>query len=214
MVPSDETLLSHYRQGDPGAFRTLVQRYTCPIYGLALRLLRDPMEAENVTQETFLRVVTCLDRIRLDLPFKPYLFQIAVNLCRDWARKKHPLLFCELDANSASQDEGIEAEGVSESIVDEAPPLVDALELQEVQARLHTALESLSPVYQVVITLRYLQDMTYEEIAQTLGLPLNTVRTQLRRAKQQLKIKMEKEPHSVHPQDGFGQLASAKGSLP
>ncbi len=214
MVPPDETLLLQHKKGDPHAFRALVQRYTTPIYSLALSLLRDPMEAENVTQETFLRVVTSLDRVRLDLPFRPYLFQIAVNLCRDHARKKHPLLFSELDAQSTAHSEDGDAEAVSESIADESPPLWEHLEKEELAERLHAALDTLGPAYRMVITLRYVEDMSYEEIALALELPLNTVRTQLRRAKQQLKARMEKDSRPVHQQhNDFAQFRSAEGGI-
>lgn len=64
MALADQVLLTQYKQGDPRAFRVLVERYTAPLFNLAFRLLRDPMEAENVTQETFLRVVAALERVR------------------------------------------------------------------------------------------------------------------------------------------------------
>ncbi|MBI4787971.1 MAG: sigma-70 family RNA polymerase sigma factor [Chloroflexi bacterium] len=212
MTLSDETLLSQYKEGNPRAFRALVQRYTTPIYNLALRLLRDPMEAENVTQETFLRVVTALDRIRLDLPFKPYLFQIAVNLCRDQARKQHPLLFTDLDGNSILDADG-EAETRSESIADEAPPAWERLEKQELLVRLQTAMDLLAPAYQTAITLRYVEEFSYEEIAQALALPLNTVRTQLRRAKHQLKLNLENEPRPAPQPYRLPKSRSPEGGL-
>jgi len=182
MALSDEFLLAQYKQGDAHAFRELVERYTAPIYNLAYRFLRDPMEAENVTQETFLRVVASLERIRLDVPFKPYLFRIAVNRCHDLARKKRPALFADLDTRD---DDPIEA------IADDAPPLWEHLENEELAARLNAAIDDLPAPYQTVITLRYAEDFSYAEIAQTLNLPLNTVRTHLRRAKQQLRRKLE-----------------------
>lgn len=208
MTPADEILLAQYKQGDARAFRALVERYTAPIYNLALRLLRDPMEAENVTQETFLRVVTSLDRVRLDLPFKPYLFRIAVNLCHDRARKKQPLLFTDLDGNTVRADG---AETASETIADDAPPLWEHLEKEQLKSRLRAAIEALSPIYQTVITLRYVEDFSYEEIAQALNLPLNTVRTQLHRAKQQLKLKLEKEAHPARAPNGVLRLRIAEG---
>jgi RNA polymerase sigma-70 factor (ECF subfamily) len=213
MVPTDETLLTQYKKGDERAFRALVQRYTTPIYNLTLRLLRDPMEAENVTQETFLRVVTSLDRVRLDIPFKPYLFRIAVNLCRDLARKRQPLLFSDLDSAAHSREDGGEPEVTSQMIADETPPLSERLEKEELEARLHTAFEALPSVYQMVVTLKYTEDFSYEEIAQTLNVPLNTVRTQLRRAKQILKIKLEKDFVPARKPNDFVHTRTAEGGF-
>ena len=209
---SDEALLTQYKQGNQRAFRVLVQRYTTPIYNLALRLLRDPMEAENVTQDTFLRVVTSLDRVRLDLPFKPYLFQIAVNLCRDQARKNRPLLFSDIDSNPSYSEDGSASETTSESVADDSPPAWERLEKEELQARLHDALDTLTPAYQTVICLRYIEEFSYEEIAQALNLPLNTVRTQLRRAKEQLKFKLEKESRPVS-QPSFSRSRTAERGI-
>ncbi len=182
MSLSDEFLLTQFKQGDAGAFRELVERYTPPIYNLAYRLLRDPAEAENVTQETFLRIVTALDRLRLDIPFKPYIFRIAVNLCRDIGRKKKPLRFADLGDDPAPV----------ETFADDAPPLWERLVDEELRAQLHAALDALPALYQTVIILRYAEEFSYEEIAQATSLPLNTVRTRLRRAKQQIRSRLEK----------------------
>ncbi len=185
---SDETLLTQSKQGDASSFRALVERYTAPIYNLAYRLLRDPMDAENVTQETFLRIVLSLERIRSDAPFKPFLFRIAINLCRDAARKKRPLLFSDLDSAAPRADAD---EDASAAIADDAPTSWERLEEQELHARVRDAIDTLPPKYQLVIALRYVEDFSYAEIAQALDLPLNTVRTHLRRAKQQLRLVLE-----------------------
>jgi RNA polymerase sigma-70 factor (ECF subfamily) len=181
MASSDEFLLAQYKQGNLQTFRELVARYTAPIYNLAYRFLRDPMEAENVTQETFLRVVMALERVRLDIPFKPYIFRIAVNLCHDLARKKRPVPFSDL---------GMPDHDAIESLADDAPALWERLENEELAARVNAALDDLPAPYQTVLMLRYVEDLSYAEIAQTLNLPLNTVRTHLRRAKQQLRAKL------------------------
>lgn len=211
MTPSDEALLTQYKAGDGRAFRTLVDRYTAPIYNLAFRFLRDPMEAENVTQECFLRVITALDRVRLDTPFKPYLFQVAVNLCRDLARKKHPLLFSELDGATRRED-GTEAVERSEAIEDGAAPLWERVQDDELRAQLDAAIDTLPMIYQAVITLRYVEEFKYEEIAQTLNLPINTVRTHLRRAKHQLRIKLERDSKPMPSQSAM-QTKTAEGDV-
>ncbi len=197
MAESDEILLSRYKRGDVSAFRELVERYATSIHNLALRLLRDPMEAENVAQETFLRVILSLGRMRLDLPFKPYLFRIAVNLCYDILRMKKPLLFSESD----SVDE----------IVEDVPEILDRIEKDELQSRLRSVIETLPPRYRAVVVLRYNEGFSYEEIAQALNLPLNTVRTHLRRAKEQLKSKLEREWHPVAEQKKELALRVAEG---
>lgn len=185
MEPTDETLLAQYKQGDPRAFRALVERYTAPLYNFAFRLLGDAMEAENITQETFLRVVGALDRIRTDLPFKPYLFRIALNLCRDAGRKKRAVSFDDWRADSPHADE---------VMLDDAPALWEQMADEELRAELHAAMERLPARYRAALTLRYVEGFSYAEIAQILNLPLNTVRTHLRRAKQQLRTMLRTAP--------------------
>lgn len=182
MTHSDELLLTQFKQGDQLAFRELVARYTTPLYNLAYRFLRDPMEAENVTQETFLRLVIALDRVRLDIPLKPYLFRIAVNLCHDLARKKRPALFSDLETAE---------ETAADTFVEDAPALWERLANEELAARVNAALNDLPAPYQTALVLRYVEDFSYEEIAQALNLPLNTVRTHLRRAKLKLRARLE-----------------------
>jgi RNA polymerase sigma-70 factor (ECF subfamily) len=175
---SDEALAARHLRGDPQAFRELARRYTTPIYNLALRLTCDPMEAENITQDTFLRALNALPRVSLDRPLKPWLFKIAINLCRQWAERKKPQLFSEL-VNSG--EAGIEA------VPDGSTPPLEKLEEDELRERIRAEVDRLPPLDQTVIALRYVESLSYEQIAQALDLPLNTVRTRLRRAKLKLR---------------------------
>ena len=87
MPSSDQALVRQTLLGDAQAFAELVTRYTAPLFNLAFRLTGDLSEAENVTQDAFLHAYAALPRSRTDLAFKPWLFQISVNLCRDLARR-------------------------------------------------------------------------------------------------------------------------------
>jgi RNA polymerase sigma-70 factor (ECF subfamily) len=175
MPSSDEALVKQFLRGDVAAFTELVTRYTPPIFNLAFRLTDDPAEAENVTQETLLRAYAALPRSRTDLAFKPWLFQIAVNVCRDLARKKRPAAFSELETADDPSPE--------ESIKDEAPLPLDQLEERDLERALARAVAGLPDIYRAVITLRYTEELAYDEIAGVLKLPVNTVRTHLFRAK-------------------------------
>jgi RNA polymerase sigma-70 factor (ECF subfamily) len=185
MPLSDESLVAQSLRGDAQAFAELVTRYTAPIFNLAFRLTGGRAEAENATQETFLRAYSALPRSRTDLAFKPWLFQIAVNLCRDLARKKRPTAFAEM----ASDEE--------EAIEDESPLPLDQVEEHELERALAHAVADLPEMYRAVVTLRYTEELAYEDIAAVLDLPINTVRTHLFRAKSMLrKALAEWEPES------------------
>ena len=172
---SDAELVARYRAGEAEAFADLVMRYTSPLFNLIHRLVSDRAEAENLTQETFLRAWNALPRISLDQPLKPYLMRIAVNLCSDWSEK-----------NRAVWLEPFEADNERSAPASDADEMLDGLGDAELAGRVRAAVEELPPAYRVVITLRYTEELSYEEIAMALDLPLNTVRTHLRRAKSQL----------------------------
>jgi len=176
---SDQALVTQHLRGDDQAFAALVARYTAPIFNLAFRLTDDRAEAENATQETFLRVYSALPRSRTDLAFKPWLFQIAVNLCRDLARKKRPAAFADLAQEDESSPE--------EAIEDETPLPLAQVEGRELEKALTRAVADLPEIYRAVVTLRYTEELSYEEIAAVLQLPVNTVRTHLFRAKAMLR---------------------------
>ncbi len=179
MPLDDQALVRQCLRGDVSAFAELVTRYTAPIYNLAYRLTNDRAEAENITQETFLRAYAALPRSRTDLAFKPWLFQIAVNLCRDLARKKRPAAFSKLATEAEPAPE--------EAIEDESPLPLDQVEERELRQALARAVADLPEIYRAVVTLRYTEELSYEDIAAALQLPVNTVRTHLFRAKVMLR---------------------------
>ncbi|MBI3912909.1 MAG: sigma-70 family RNA polymerase sigma factor [Chloroflexi bacterium] len=198
MLNADTDLLRQFKAGNSDAFRTLVERYTPAIHRASMRWVGDAMEAENIAQETFIRVIHALDQIDLERPFKPYLFRIAINLCYDHGRKKRPMLFSDLDAARRATED---ADDASESIPDHALPPWEQLEKQALAREVSAAVAQLPSHYKTVIVLRYLEEFSYEEIAATLEIPLNTVRTHLRRAKIQLRalLNQHARPKSSRP---------------
>lgn len=189
-MAADEILVEHYLAGDRDAFRQLVERHTPALFNLAFRLTRDREEAADITQEAFRRAFEALPNSRTDLPFKPWLFQIAVNLCRDWAKRQRPLSLADL---SREPDEGEEREDAAERVPDTQPLPIALVEAEETRQALHRAIETLPPAYRAAIVLRYMEDMSYQDIAVALGLPLNTVRTHLARAKKALHVRLKAE---------------------
>ncbi len=177
----DEELVARYRAGEAAALDELVDRYTPVLYNLIYRFTGDRAEAENLTQEAWLRIWSALPRIKLDLPVKPYFLRVALNLCRSWAVDSHRSLV-DLDLAEAQDILG-----------EEADTALERMSQAELQARVQAAIEKLSPMYRTVIILRYSQDLSYEEIARVLELPLNTVRTHLRRAKGRLNELLREE---------------------
>lgn len=174
----DQELISRARDGDDAAFAQLVTRYTPALYRVVRRMASDQAEAEAIVQESFLRIWQNLHRYQADRPFFPYLVTIAVNLGRDQWRKSRFLDF-----------------GGLESVADSLPsPELDPeiqVERAEMLQTLAQAVANLPPAYRAVIALRYDASLSYQQIADALNLPLNTVRTHLRRAKGHLRKVLE-----------------------
>lgn len=175
---SDSALVAVHLSGDPRGFTELVKRYTTPIYNVAYRFTGSVHDAENLTQETFIRAWNALPRVALDKPLKPYLIKIAVNLCHDWAEQRK-IELVPLDTEP------------EHDLPDPSADPLGQVSTQEMIDRLQARILDLPPLYRTVLTLRYNEELSYEEIAGVLDLPLNTVRTQLRRAKVQLRELLE-----------------------
>jgi RNA polymerase sigma-70 factor, ECF subfamily len=176
---ADLQLLERIRSGDSSAFNLLVERYSPDLFRIIRRMTSDSSETEAIVQESFLRVWQILHAPRSRVqdwtkPFFPYLVTIAMNLVRDRWRKDRFLDFSGLE----------DIQEVLPSPLPDPEALVEATETLQALAE---AVAELPNAYKAVIALRYEAGLSYTEIAELLELPINTIRTHLRRAKIQLR---------------------------
>jgi RNA polymerase sigma-70 factor (ECF subfamily) len=175
----DAPLLARLRDGDPGAFETLVITYQHRVFGIALRMLGSRAEAEDIAQETFLRAHRAVGEFRGEARLGTWLYAIASRLCLN---------------RLASAPRRLERAGdaallrLPASDTDAAA----ALERSEMDAALQQAIAELPEERRIVVVLRDLEGLAYEEIAEALGLELGTVRSRLHRARLDLKAKLER----------------------
>lgn len=181
--------MGRHLRGDSDAFAELVRLFSGRVFNLALRFTGDRAEAEDITQESFLRAYTALPRSRTELPFRPWLLQIAVNLCRDWARRRRPASFSDLGGASNDQDEA--PDSPVERLADPRPLPQEAAETSEQMAALRRAVMDLPPTFRMIVTLRYNEGLSYEQIGQLLAMPPATVGTSLLRARRRLRAALE-----------------------
>jgi RNA polymerase sigma-70 factor (ECF subfamily) len=163
------------RDRDTGAFEALVRHYERYVYNLALRVVNHPQEAEDLSQQAFLRAWTALPRFKGESKFSTWLYRIVTNLCFD----RLPHIRRELAS--------LPIEELIEYLPDGRDCLEDAYVSADLVARVHSAVERLPTSYRLLITLRHLQGMSYDEIAQVTGMPLGTVKNGIFRARRQLK---------------------------
>jgi RNA polymerase sigma-70 factor (ECF subfamily) len=171
-VAEERALIARAQARDPEAFRVLVERHRDRAYHLALRIVRVPADAEEVAQDAFVRAWHGLDRYRGEARFSTWLHRIVARRALDRAAVLRSRTARETDLESV------------------APPVASGSERttpSEAEIQLERALEGLSPVQRAAITLYYYEDRSVEEVARTLGMPENTVKTHLSRARATLR---------------------------
>jgi RNA polymerase sigma-70 factor, ECF subfamily len=175
------------RNGDRRAFAELVDLYKDKIYHLGYRMLNQRQEAEDVVQETFLRVYTNLDRYDENQKFSTWIYRIATNLCIDRLRKRKPSY--SIDAE-LPEGEGTDWHALLAS--DDASPETELI-LSETQQHIREAIQSLPDKYKSIVVLRYLHDLSLQEISDILEMPVTTVKTRVHRGREFLRKKLESE---------------------
>jgi RNA polymerase sigma-70 factor (ECF subfamily) len=171
--------VARLRAGDRRAFEELVRAHQHRVYGLALRMLGDAAEAQDVAQEAFLRAHRGLAEFRGDARLSTWLYTIASRLCLNRLAGSERRL-------TRSGDEALDR------VVDVRPGPDEALERDELDAALHRAIAELPEERRVVVVLRDVDGLAYEEIAEILALPVGTVRSRLHRARLDLRDKLER----------------------
>lgn len=178
---NDAELVVASQGGDQDAFAQLVQRHQRRVFNLVFRMLQQYEEANEVTQETFLAAWQGLSSFRGDARFSTWLYRIAYNCCLKQLEQR-------------KKDKALNAAIQAEHLLDHADKEERAstvLEIHDFQNLVREHLSMLPAKYRVVLVLRHLQEMTYEEMAEILTIPIGTIKTHLFRARNLLKERLE-----------------------
>lgn len=179
----DHEVVTWARTGHEAAYRELVRRYERPVFSLIYRMVRDREKAEDLSQETFVKVLNALESYRPEFKFSSWIFKIANNAAIDHLRKRElPTLSIDGPPDPADRQptSTIQVRDASESPLQE-------LEAREIGVEIERAIGQLRPEYRSCVLLRYAEGHAYEEIAEILGLPLGTVKTYIHRARAELR---------------------------
>jgi RNA polymerase sigma-70 factor (ECF subfamily) len=188
-VLTDEQLMEHVVRGERGAFDLLVQRHKARLYSYLMRMLRDPHEAEDVTQEAFVRAYVHAAKYRNIAKFSTWLYTIATNLVRNRVRKhKTAPSFLSLAMGRGGED-GDEREPLELPDPGDLPDR--AVEKSEMQALIAQGIERIPARYREAFVLREIQQFSYEEIAAVTGLKLGTVRSRINRGRSHFRDLMQ-----------------------
>jgi RNA polymerase sigma-70 factor, ECF subfamily len=184
-VPAtDVELVRGALDGSESAFREIVQRYQRPIYGLIVRMVRDPARAEELAQDAFVKAFRALHTYDLQRKFSAWLLTIAHHVAIDELRKGS----LATEPLEETTDEGARVREFADT-TSPTPALV--AERAELATALQQAIGRLRPEYREVVALRYERELDYDEIVEITGLPMGTVKSSLHRARKELAEHLE-----------------------
>ena len=177
----DRELVASAKTGDNKAFEALLKKYRKSVYYMLLKMIKNPDDAEDLTQEAFAKAFNSIEKFDATYAFSTWLFRIATNNCIDFIRKKR--------VQTVSIDQPMEGDDGSNIRFDVKDDDLDPNQSMLKQQRkrfLNMAIDRLPEKYRMLVELRYFKELSYEEVAQELQIPLGTVKAQLFRARELL----------------------------
>jgi len=182
---SDQQIVVYAQQGREDAYRELIARYERPVFSLIFRMVRDNETAEDLAQETFIKVLNNIDRYLPEFKFSSWLFKIANNITIDFLRRRQIDTISIDGAPDAVTAGSRRATAIALASGGESP--LQELESKELGEQIEKAIGKLRPEYRACILLRHVEDYSYDEIAEIVKLPLGTVKTYIHRARAELR---------------------------
>jgi RNA polymerase sigma-70 factor, ECF subfamily len=177
--------IARMRRGDPDALTAMISRYQHRLYRYLLRLVREPAAADDLFQQTWLRVMEKIGHYDARRNFESWLFSVAHNLAVDSWRGKRG------ESRLDDADGGDPGEAPGDRLRTGEPDALERLLDFERGAMLASCMHELPPIHREVLTLRFEEDMKLEDIAEVAGIPLSTVKSRLRRALEGLRTAMD-----------------------
>jgi len=175
---SDEELIERFQRGDSTAFSELVLRYKDPLYNYVSRMLKDPVFAEDIVQETFVRVYQNRDRYKKIAKFSTWIYTIAINLTKTTIRRQGLRRFYSISQTSE--------EGKTFELPDTKINIEKGIEDTIIGEHIREAIYKLPRTFREVIILRDIQELSYEEISKIVGVPLGTIKSRVNRGRTRL----------------------------
>jgi len=186
---ADEALMLRYQQGEVRAFEILLTRHRRPVFNFILRFVGTRDVAEDLLQETFLRVIKGADHYQRKAKFTTWLYTIARNLCVDQSRRQKHRKAQSLDAPIAHDGES--GGTLLDVVADQEMPTDRKAVSQELHQTLHRAIASLSEEQREVFLMREFLDMPFKQIAEVVGVAENTVKSRMRYALEKLRLELD-----------------------
>jgi RNA polymerase sigma-70 factor (ECF subfamily) len=173
--------IKQVKKGDQNAFGEIVEIYKNKVYQICFRMLGNRHEAEDAAQEAFIRAFVNINKFNQELKFSTWLFRIATNLCIDKIRKKKPDFYLDAEVS------GTDGLNMYSQIASDTELPENELESLELQEAVQKEILKLPDKYRTVIVLKYIEELSLNEISEILDLPLGTVKTRIHRGRDALR---------------------------
>jgi RNA polymerase sigma-70 factor (ECF subfamily) len=189
----DATLTAELKAGSEEAFALLIAQYHAPVYNLIARVLNDPSDAPDITQDVFIKVFRGIRNFHGDSSLRTWIYRIALreasNQRRWWSRHRgrEVTIEAQIDADAGEQYSSI---CLKDTLADEHESPFEAAAHEEIRARVELELRQLPEPFRTVVILRDLEGMAYDEIAEILGAQLGTVKSRLVRGRALLRVRL------------------------
>ncbi|HEX6134946.1 MAG TPA: sigma-70 family RNA polymerase sigma factor [Longimicrobiales bacterium] len=186
---TDQQVVLLAREGREQAFRELIGRYQRPVFSLIYRLVRDREKAEDLAQDTFVKVLNAIDRYDPQYKFSSWIFKIAHNTGLDHLRRREPETLSLDGSPHARTAAEVEASTITPESREETPE--QFAQNRELGSEIESAIGTLRPEYRTAILLCHVEGRPYDEIAQIMDVPLGTVKTYIHRGRKELMQRLE-----------------------
>lgn len=182
----DAALVARVQRGDKRAFDLLVLKYQRKIMRLLSRMIRDPSEIEDVTQEAFIKAYRAIGQFRGESAFYTWLYRIAINTARNWQAANG----CRPNTSSVMENEDGETFDGIDNLTDISTP-ESMLASRQIAETVNAAMQALPEELRTAILLREIEGMSYEDIAQSMACPIGTVRSRIFRAREAIAAQLK-----------------------
>jgi len=200
----EASILTELKSGSEEAYAWLIDRFHQPVYGLVYRMLNDPADAADTTQEVFLKVFRGMRRFQGEASLKTWIYRIAIheasNHRRWWFRHK--------GRETSMEQEVTPTHALHETLVDPGQSPFENAAQEEVRAKVEAELRQVQEPYRTTVILRDIEGLSYEEIAEILEVSLGTVKSRLMRGREALKKRLAAYAQEVGPELGLLQVPS------
>jgi RNA polymerase sigma-70 factor (ECF subfamily) len=181
-------LVKRAQAGDREALSALVESQQTYVYSIAMSLMHNPTDAADMTQEAFIRLMRSLGTYRGETKFTTWLYRLVTNICLDGLRRRGRIVESLDEPASSAAGDDAQTAGERLADADRWTQPEQEVELRESADEVREALVRLPAPQRLALTLHYFQDLRYEDIAEVMDLPLNTVKSHIRRGKERLAL--------------------------